>query len=76
MKFEKPLIEGALIKRYKRFFADVTLKDGKVVTAHCANSGSMLSVQEPGARQNSFVGSECHVCASSEPTLTVASSTT
>ncbi len=50
MKFEKPLIEGALIKRYKRFFADVTLKDGKVVTAHCANSGSMLSVQEPGAR--------------------------
>ena len=50
MKFEKPLIEGVLIKRYKRFFADVTLKDGKVVTAHCANSGSMLSVQEPGSR--------------------------
>ncbi len=50
MKFEKPLIEGTLIKRYKRFFADVTLKDGKVVTAHCANSGSMLSVKEPGSR--------------------------
>ena len=50
MKFEKPLIEGTLIKRYNRFFADVTLKDGKVVTAHCANSGSMLSVKEPGAR--------------------------
>jgi sugar fermentation stimulation protein A len=50
MKFEKPLIEGTLIKRYNRFFADVTLKDGKVVTAHCANSGSMLSVKEPGSR--------------------------
>ncbi|MSO99112.1 MAG: DNA/RNA nuclease SfsA [Rhodospirillaceae bacterium] len=50
MKFSKPLIEGTLIKRYNRFFADVTLKDGKVVTAHCANSGSMLSVKEPGSR--------------------------
>lgn len=50
MKFEKPLIEGVLVKRYNRFFADVTLKDGKVVTAHCANSGSMLSVKEPGSR--------------------------
>ncbi len=50
MKFEKPLIEGTLIKRYNRFFADVTLTDGKVVTAHCANSGSMLSVKEPGSR--------------------------
>jgi sugar fermentation stimulation protein A len=55
MKFEKPLLEGKLIKRYNRFFADVTLndttlKDGQVVTAHCANSGSMLSVKEPGSR--------------------------
>jgi sugar fermentation stimulation protein A len=50
MKFEKQLIEGVLIRRYNRFFADVTLKDGKVVTAHCANSGSMLSVKEPGSR--------------------------
>lgn len=50
MKFATPLIEGVLIKRYNRFFADVTLKDGQAVTAHCANSGSMLSVKEPGSR--------------------------
>jgi len=53
MKFPDPLIQGRLIKRYKRFLADVELADGpkagKVVTAHCANSGSMLSVNEPGA---------------------------
>ncbi len=50
MKFEQPLIEGTLVNRYKRFFADVRLPSGEVVTAHCANSGSMLSVKEPGAR--------------------------
>ena len=49
MKFETPLIPGKLIKRYKRFLTDVELADGTVVTAHCANSGSMLSVNEPGA---------------------------
>jgi sugar fermentation stimulation protein A len=49
MKFEPPLIQGKLVKRYKRFMADVELEDGSVVTAHCANSGSMLSVNEPGA---------------------------
>ncbi len=49
MKFDAPLIPGTLVKRYKRFMADVELKDGSVVTAHCANSGSMLSVNEPGA---------------------------
>ena len=48
MKFHAPLIKGTLIKRYKRFMADVTLEDGSVVTAHCATSGSMLSVNEPG----------------------------
>ncbi|MCW8915088.1 MAG: DNA/RNA nuclease SfsA [Magnetovibrio sp.] len=48
MKFETPLIPGKLIKRYKRFMTDVELADGTVVTAHCANSGSMLSVNEPG----------------------------
>jgi len=50
MKFHAPLIEGTLIKRYKRFLTDVKLKSGEVVVAHCANSGSMLSVNEPGAR--------------------------
>lgn len=50
MKFHAPLIEGVLIQRYKRFFADVRLPTGEVVVAHCANSGSMLSVKEPGSK--------------------------
>ena len=50
MKFSSTLIEGRLINRYKRFFADVQLTTGETVTAHCANSGSMLSVKEPGSR--------------------------
>lgn len=50
MKFETPLIEGRLIQRYKRFFADVELANGDKVTAHCPNSGSMLSVKDTGAR--------------------------
>ena len=50
MKFETPLIEGVLIQRYKRFMADVRLANDEVVVAHCANSGSMLSVKEPGSR--------------------------
>lgn len=50
MKFAHPLIPGKLIKRYKRFLTDVELDSGEIVTAHCANSGSMLSVNEPGAR--------------------------
>src|SRR3954469_21097828 len=50
MKFEHPLIEGRLVQRYKRFFADVRLAGGEIVVAHCANSGSMLSVKDPGAR--------------------------
>ncbi|MEX0692985.1 MAG: DNA/RNA nuclease SfsA [Rhodospirillales bacterium] len=49
MKFPDPLIKGRLIKRYKRFLTDVELEDGTVVVAHCANSGSMESVNEPGA---------------------------
>ena len=49
MKFPDPLIRGTLIKRYKRFMADIELADGTVVVAHCANSGSMLSVQDPGS---------------------------
>jgi sugar fermentation stimulation protein A len=42
------LVRGTLIKRYKRFMADVKLKNGHVVTAHCPNSGSMLECSEPG----------------------------
>ena len=42
------LIPGKLIKRYKRFLADVELEDGAVATAHCPNSGSMIACSEPG----------------------------
>ena len=49
MKFPDPLIPGTLIKRYKRFLADVELSGGEIVTAHCPNTGSMLSVSAPGS---------------------------
>jgi len=42
------LIPGILVKRYKRFMADVKLANGEVVTAHCPNSGSMRECCEPG----------------------------
>ena len=45
MKFTKPLIKGKLIKRYKRFFTDINL-NGKTVTAHCPNTGSMKGLLE------------------------------
>lgn len=49
MIFSEKLVHGRLIKRYKRFLADVRLDDGSVVVAHCTNSGSMKSCLEPGA---------------------------
>jgi len=49
MIFPKPLVHGRLIKRYKRFLADVELDNGDVVVAHTANSGSMKSCLEESA---------------------------
>ena len=44
-----PLIDGFIRKRYKRFLADVELGDGRVVTAHCPNTGRMTGCWAPGA---------------------------
>lgn len=49
MHFTTPLIHGTLIKRYKRFLADIQLADGKIITAHCPNTGTMLSCSAPGS---------------------------
>lgn len=45
-----PLVPGILLRRYKRFFADVRLDDGREVVAHCPNTGSMRAVNVPGCR--------------------------
>jgi sugar fermentation stimulation protein A len=48
MNLPSPLLSGTLIHRYKRFLADIRLKNGHIITAHCPNSGSMTGCAMPG----------------------------
>ena len=50
MRFQTELIPAVLIRRYKRFLADCQLDDGREITAHVANPGSMMGLAEPGQR--------------------------
>ena len=50
MDFAAPLVPGRLLRRYKRFLADIELASGETVTAHCANPGAMLGLNMPGLK--------------------------
>ena len=47
MQFTTPLVQGTLVKRYKRFLADIQMEDGEIITVHCPNTGTMLSCSTP-----------------------------
>ena len=54
MQYDSPLLTGKLIKRYKRFLADIELdcagREGEIITAHCANTGAMTHCADEGCR--------------------------
>lgn len=49
MQFDPPLMQGVLLRRYQRFLADVALADGRQITVHCPNTGSMKHCNAPGS---------------------------
>ena len=49
MQFATPLVSGILLRRYKRFLADVTLNTGETITAACPNTGAMLGLNDAGS---------------------------